>query len=289
MKEIHERLARIGLREAEEYGFVLAGGYAISANGMGDRPSMDVDLFTDRFEPDRFAEAAQRVRAALGEAGFDVEDKTVGRTFVDMHVVDRATGESSDIQLGANYREFPPARIEIGPVLDVRDAVAGKMSALWSRGEVRDFIDIDTVVTSGRFTRAEVLAIGDQQEALPMDRRMLTQRFEMLRDPRYAAKYHPIEFAKYGVGETARVAIVERFTQWATEIDPARAAEGTSAEATRERTGTEPTGGHAGLPTARAAFPDKARGAVGAPRSPHAGPTAAHRPPEYDRGHGTER
>lgn len=215
----------IGLREAEEYGFVLAGGYAISANGMGDRPSMDVDLFTNRFEPERFAEAAGRVRSAFVEAGFAVEDKTVGPTFADMHVVDRASGESSDIQLGVNYREFPPARIEIGPVLDARDAVAGKMSALWSRGEVRDFIDIDTVVTSGRFTREDVLAIGDQQESKPMDRGMLAQRFAMPSDPRQADRYGPRQFAKYGVDETLRAVIVDRFVQWAVEIDPARAGE----------------------------------------------------------------
>lgn len=220
MKEIHERIAAIALREAEEYGFVLAGGYAISANGIGDRPSMDVDLFTNRFDPGVFVEAVDRVQAAFSEAGFDIEDKTRAPTFADMHVTDRASGESSDIQLGVNYREFPPTRIEIGPVLDVRDAVAGKMSALWSRGEVRDFIDIDAVVQSGRFTREDVLAIGDQQEALPMDRRMLTHRFESLSDPRFAERYDPQQFAFYGVDEQTRFAIIERFDQWAAEINP---------------------------------------------------------------------
>lgn len=283
MKEIHERIAAIGLREAEEYGFVLAGGYAISANGMGDRPSMDVDLFTNRFDPDRFAEAVDRVRAAFDEAGFDVEDKTMGPTFADMHVTDRVSGDSSDIQLGVNYREFPPARIEIGPVLDVRDAVAGKMSALWSRGEVRDFIDIDTVVQSGRFTREEVLAIGDQQEATPMDRGMLTQRFESLSNPRYAAKYDPEQFANYGVDAGTCEAIVERFGRWAAQIDPARAGERAAAEV------AQAVGMSEDLSAVRAAFPGSARDAVRAPRTPQAGPGAAYRPPEYGRGQGTER
>ncbi|MFC7024521.1 hypothetical protein ACFQHV_15360 [Promicromonospora thailandica] len=90
-----------------------------------------------------------------------------------------------------NYREFAPARFEIGPVLDVRDAVAGKMSALWSRGETRDFIDIDAVVVSGRFTRAEVLG---------------TEAFDA-----------------YEVGPAWRREIIERFLAWADEIDPALA------------------------------------------------------------------
>ena len=39
MLPFHERLARIGLEALESHGLVLAGGYAISVNGIGDRPS----------------------------------------------------------------------------------------------------------------------------------------------------------------------------------------------------------------------------------------------------------
>lgn len=214
MREFHARLATIGLQAVEEYGFVLAGGYAISANGIGDRPSMDVDLFTNRFDPDRFADAVARVRDAFAAVGLVVEDKTIGPTFADFHVSDPSTGDHSDVQLGANYREYPPARINVGPVLDVRDAVAGKMSALWSRGYARDFIDIDTVVASGRFTRDDTLAIGDQQEALPMDREMLADRF------RSAGRWDPQEYHAYGVDAARRDRIVAAFAQWADEIDP---------------------------------------------------------------------
>jgi len=57
----HRRLAEIGLAAIPQFGFVLAGGYAISANGMGDRPSKDVDLFTNRADPDQFAAAVERL------------------------------------------------------------------------------------------------------------------------------------------------------------------------------------------------------------------------------------
>jgi hypothetical protein len=33
--------------------------------------------------------------------------------------------------------------MSFGPVLSERDAVAGKRSAVYSRGEVRDFLDLD--------------------------------------------------------------------------------------------------------------------------------------------------
>ncbi|WP_159619733.1 nucleotidyl transferase AbiEii/AbiGii toxin family protein [Ruania rhizosphaerae] len=220
MQEFHERIARPALTAAAEFGFVLAGGYALSANGIGDRPSEDVDLFTNRFDPETFRSALARVCDALTGAGFDVTDDLRGPTFADVHVRDAATGETVSIQLGVNYREFPPAQIQIGPVLDVRDAVAGKMSALWSRGEVRDFIDIYSVLESGTFTREEVLALGDQQEATPMDRRMLAQRFRMPHDASERGKYGPRQFALYGIDARARAALIDRFSRWAREIDP---------------------------------------------------------------------
>lgn len=223
MKEIHERLARIGLAATEQYGFVLAGGYALSANGFGDRPSMDVDLFTKDMSPENFTQAVDELTVAYERDGLAVSVRTRAELFVNLDVHDPATGESSELQLGWDYREFPPAWLDIGPVLDERDAVANKMTALFSRGEVRDFIDIDTVVQSGRFTREDVLALADTRESLPIDRAMLAQRFEMPCDPHYVGKYGPRQFANYGVDDRARAAIVERFSQWAALIDPERA------------------------------------------------------------------
>jgi hypothetical protein len=215
MLYFHERLARIGLEALERHGFVLAGGYAIAVNGIGNRPSADVDLFTNVYEPGLFEISVARLRMAFLDAGLSVHDTLIGRTFADFSVTDDVSQETSSIQIGVNYREFAPARFEIGPVLDVRDAVAGKMSALWSRGETRDFIDIDAVVQSGRFSRAEVLAIGDKQEALPFDREMLADRFRSVQDRK------PDEFEAYEVGPHWRREIIDRFLDWADEIDPA--------------------------------------------------------------------
>lgn len=215
MRPFHDRLTRIGLEAVEEYGFVLAGGYAISANGMGDRPSMDVDLFTDRGSPEQFALAVDKIRHAFWDQGFEVRNNRIGPTFADLHVLDETTGAESDIQLGWDYREFPPRMFEIGPVLDPRDAVANKMGALWSRGEVRDYIDIDTVLESGRFDRADILAMGDRIEATPLDREMLAGRF------RQVARLPGDVFAQYGVGTVQRLSIVDQFLDWADEIDPA--------------------------------------------------------------------
>jgi hypothetical protein len=212
----HQRLAKVGLAAIAEYGFVLAGGYAISANGIGDRPSDDVDLFTDVPSPERFAEAASRLRQALGADGLEVVDLRVRPTFVNLLVSDPISGSSSELQLGLDYRSFPPAQLDVGPTLDVRDAVGGKLSALWSRGEARDFIDIDAVLEHGRFTRLQLLTIADQVEASPLDRGMLAQRF------RGAGDHSEQIYARYGVDAARRRAVIGRFTDWADEIDSSR-------------------------------------------------------------------
>jgi hypothetical protein len=220
VKRLHERLARTGLVAVEKFGFVLAGGYALSAHGFGDRPSMDVDLFTKDMSVANFAQAGEELIAALEGAGLLVSVITRADLFLNLNVSEPETQESSELQLGCDYREFPSAKLDIGPVLHERDAVANKMTALFSRGEVRDFIDIDSVITSGRFSREEVLALGDTRESLPLDRRMLTGRFNLLRNPQESAKYDPDEFARYGVDEAVREEIIGRFAQWAAEIDP---------------------------------------------------------------------
>ncbi|MYM20462.1 hypothetical protein GSY69_10925 [Brevibacterium sp. 5221] len=228
MRSFHERLTRLGLVAAAEHGFVLAGGYAISAHGIGNRLSADVDLFTNDADPQTFATAVNDMRQAFTDAGLTITDTTVSPLFVDINVSDPQTGESSDIQFGLNYRDFTPANLDVGPVLDLRDAVASKMSALWSRGEARDFIDIYNVIDSGAFTRTEVLEMADQQEAQPMDREMLAERFTSV------ARYATDDFAEYDVGPSQQRAVVEFFADWATALTSEENAESLEGERVTE-------------------------------------------------------
>ncbi|MEV6801379.1 nucleotidyl transferase AbiEii/AbiGii toxin family protein [Micromonospora rifamycinica] len=61
MDHFHEHLARTGLRAADRYGFALAGGYAVQAAGLIERPSEDVDLFTDWDRREEFTAAVTAV------------------------------------------------------------------------------------------------------------------------------------------------------------------------------------------------------------------------------------
>jgi hypothetical protein len=59
----HAKVARIALSVAERHGFALGGGLALVAHGVIDRPTEDVDLFSD--QEGTVPAAAELVRRAL--------------------------------------------------------------------------------------------------------------------------------------------------------------------------------------------------------------------------------
>ena len=135
MEPVHLRLAEIGLRVAARYGFALAGGYAVQAHGILDRPSEDVDLFTAWERRDDFAKAVDAVVTAYREGGYAVEIAQRFDTFARLAVTDPALADQTyKVELAANWRALPPVMMDIGPVLHVDDVVAGKMSALYTPG-----------------------------------------------------------------------------------------------------------------------------------------------------------
>lgn len=64
-------------------------------------------------------------------------------------------GRSVDMDLAVDWREKQPVALSIGPVLSLEDAVGSKLSALYTRNEARDYIDVDSIRASGRFTDVE--------------------------------------------------------------------------------------------------------------------------------------
>ncbi|HXP55705.1 MAG TPA: nucleotidyl transferase AbiEii/AbiGii toxin family protein, partial [Streptosporangiaceae bacterium] len=68
---LQREVATIALRVAARYGFALAGGNALMLHGVIDRPTEDVDLFSD--QETGVSAAADAVEAALRAAGFTAE------------------------------------------------------------------------------------------------------------------------------------------------------------------------------------------------------------------------
>ncbi|HET8681745.1 MAG TPA: nucleotidyl transferase AbiEii/AbiGii toxin family protein [Micromonosporaceae bacterium] len=212
MDQVHLRLAEIGLQVAARYGFALAGGYAVQAHGILDRPSEDVDLFTGWERRDDFAAAVDAVITAYREVGYSIDVTQRFDTFARLAVTDPSEpGRPYKVELAANWRAMPPVMMDIGPVLHVDDVVAGKMSALFTRAEPRDFLDIDAAVTTGRYTRTRLCELAEQADA-GFDRRILADLFGMLE------RYPDRRFAAYGADPAYTAAMRERFREWRKQL-----------------------------------------------------------------------
>jgi hypothetical protein len=140
-------VTRIALASVE--GFALAGSGAIREHGVIDRPTEDVDLFTANADEDAFSVAIDHVTARLRSSGCEVELTRRAEHFARLHVV-TAEGVQLDVDLGVDWRQDQPVRLAVGPVLSLDDAVGSKVGALYSRGEVRDYLDVDAIRSSGR-------------------------------------------------------------------------------------------------------------------------------------------
>jgi hypothetical protein len=105
---LHRRLAEIGLRAGGPFGFALAGGHAVAAHGIIERPSEDVDLFADWQRRADFPTAVDAVIAAYEGEGFDVMVDLRLETFARLHVSQAANPERQHrVELVANW---PPNR-----------------------------------------------------------------------------------------------------------------------------------------------------------------------------------
>lgn len=162
MDPFHERLARVALRAAGQYGFALAGGYAVQAHGFLDRPSTDVDLFAAANSDFNFSAAVDSVLSAFKQDGLLAEPEIHNISFARLIV--RSDTEIAKVELGVDWRQSDPVQLAIGPVLHPDDAVANKVCALFGRAEVRDYVDVNAILASGRYTQKELLALAARND-----------------------------------------------------------------------------------------------------------------------------
>ena len=135
----HARLVQAVLPVCAEYGLALAGGYAIKAHGLVDRPSDDIDFATAANAP--VEEIIVALADAYREAGYEVAvldiDPRKGHLLVTFPL-----GGTYRVDLLKEALNHPLVMMEFGPVIGLADAVALKMSALHDRVMPRDLLDI---------------------------------------------------------------------------------------------------------------------------------------------------
>jgi nucleotidyltransferase AbiEii toxin of type IV toxin-antitoxin system len=210
MEAFHETLARMGLAAAEQYGFALAGGYAVQAAGFLQRPSEDVDLFTAWERRSEFEAAARAIVAAYVAAGLSVDVERRHDTFTRLTVSDGV--QTAKVELGVDVRANEPVQISIGPVLHPDDAIANKMGALYERALARDFIDIDAVLQSGRYDGQALLQLAENSD-ITFDRAVFAEALGQ------AQVLDADDFAPYGLVEADLDGLRQRFAIWRAELD----------------------------------------------------------------------
>jgi hypothetical protein len=207
----HERIATLALRAAEPYGFCLAGGYAVQAHGLVERRSEDVDLFTTMAAQADFATAVEAVRGALVGGGLAAEVTRRADTFARLAVRDPATGAGANLDPGVDWRAHPPARLSIGAVLHMDDAVGNKVCALFSRAEVRDYVDVHGIVGSGRYDSDTLLGLAAEHDP-GFDRAMFADAL------RAVDRLPDVAFAVYDLSPADSAALREDLKRWADSI-----------------------------------------------------------------------
>jgi Nucleotidyl transferase AbiEii toxin, Type IV TA system len=239
------RWRSFALRAAAGYGFALGGGNALIQHGVISRPTQDVDLFTDHETGVRAAAGA--VEAALREAGFRAErqDETGGlaEIFPDIGeglaewIITAPGGEQMALQMAYFDRSREPVITDVGPVLDLEDAVGGKVCALASRAYERDYLD--TAAALERYSPAELIAFARRLDPGlgGEDFAEAGQQLDQMPDR---------AFASFGLSQPDVARLRERFAAWPRE--PEAVAAGTA-----EKTSRHPAAGPTGQESAPAA------------------------------------
>ncbi|MGW7657878.1 nucleotidyl transferase AbiEii/AbiGii toxin family protein [Streptomyces asiaticus] len=212
MDELHRQLIRIGLDAlAKDYGYALAGGYAVQAHHIVNRVSDDVDLFAP-FEraSHEMEQAAERITTAYEAAGYTVEQVHLTPTYTRLNVTDPASGTQSKVELVAEFLHHTPVESDLGPVLHRDDVAAGKTSALFTRAEVRDAIDVAGLLKAG-YTREQLMDLAAKNDA-GFDRRMFADSLGRIQ--RYTDK----QFAAYDLTREEATAIRATFADWQQQL-----------------------------------------------------------------------
>ncbi|GAA3099584.1 nucleotidyl transferase AbiEii/AbiGii toxin family protein [Streptosporangium carneum] len=210
-----QRMLQAVLPACTRFGLVLAGGYAMNAHGLTERPSNDLDFATAAETP--LPEVADGIADAFREAGLDVTVVEVTPRMGRLVVSDPVTEQSCEFDLLREAFQRQPVIVGDVSVVSLDDAVGLKMRALHERSLARDVIDVASVSHLYGFRELEHLARLHNEEFSLAELVMRLEFVELIADE---------DFEAYGVGEE-RVGEIRRFAAaWVEDIGLRRAEEG---------------------------------------------------------------
>ena len=211
--ELHREVAAVALAAAARHGFALGGGNALIAHGIVDRPTEDVDLFTN--EDGGVAAAADSVERALRAAGFEAERQDRLGDLAEViygaddglaeWIVTAPGGGQMMLQIAHIDRGRRPVIMDVGPVLAIEDVIGSKICALASRAEVRDFVD--TAAALQRYSVDQLIGLARRLDPGLADQDFADagRRLDRLSDS---------VFARYGLSPADVAQLRERLAGW---------------------------------------------------------------------------
>ncbi|MER6774506.1 nucleotidyl transferase AbiEii/AbiGii toxin family protein [Streptomyces bacillaris] len=217
LTELHRRLLADVLDVGGDHALVLAGGCAVQAHGLVDRPGRDVDLATE--SPAAMKGIASAVRAGLWQRGWQVAKLDVDPVSAQLIVTEPVGGAACELGLRKEVLWRPPVRTPLGPALSLEDVVGTQVRALAALGLVRDLVDVRAAV--GHWSYVELEELGRRHAPDSFDLVELQARLEG------ADWVDDAEFAAYGLGE-GDVPVLRSWAQaWADDIAERLLEEGT--------------------------------------------------------------
>jgi hypothetical protein len=170
---LQERIARTALALPQSRTLALAGGGAMIVHGFVNRPTKDIDLFTE-IDDHEARQVVAALRHALEEQHLvthDSERPPLDHRFI---AIDPATGAECTVEVFADGgRLRDRVTLDLGPVLHPDDLAADKVLALWGRARPRDFFDVAALID--RYGHAYLSLPRPRTAATPHDFRRLTQ------------------------------------------------------------------------------------------------------------------
>ncbi|MEU0701501.1 MULTISPECIES: nucleotidyl transferase AbiEii/AbiGii toxin family protein [Streptomyces] len=217
LTELHHRLLADVLDVGGDHALVLAGGCAVQAHGLVDRPGRDVDVATE--SPAAMKGIAAAVRAGLWQRGWQVAKLDVDPVSAQLIVTEPVGGAVCELGLRKEVLWRLPVRTPLGPALSLEDVVGTQVRALAALGLVRDLVDVRAAV--GHWSYVELEELGRRHAPDSFDLVELQARLEG------ADWVDDAEFAAYGLGE-GDVPVLRSWAQaWANDIAERLLEEGT--------------------------------------------------------------
>ncbi|WP_327320807.1 hypothetical protein [Streptomyces sp. NBC_01235] len=199
--------------------WALAGGYALQAHGLLQRPHGNVDLATESAEP--MPLLAETLSAALTSGGrHEAAIQDTDPLSAHLSVLDRTTGTPLRLALHKETFWSPPVPTSYGPALCLQDAVGTKIRALYDRGLAVDLIDARAA--SARFTHPDLEELARRHARDDFDLPTLQTRLTG------TDHYPDTAFTEYGLTEPDIAELRAWAQSWSTDIAERLLEEGAS-------------------------------------------------------------